>query len=296
VEIISPNGDVLLTVVGEDGIPLKRYQNGPPSWTSQLPASQDYYLHAVSVGPATEYTLRVQIEPLAESSGERIEFAPGETTIQRSGALPAGGFTDYVLSGSAGQGLHVQTVGYGAPVSFVVRSPGGATWSGEPLPAGAYIYALQVVLPDDGEYVITLSVPATAGAAQYDVVFTAVDASAIQTTPVPNEPAERVEFEPGGISAERSGLMPSGWGIKQYVLAASVGQTFAMDVRSDGTPLNVTVEGPSGNRWLPEMTPTEDTQVIHYQMVLPETGDYVISLNKPDHTPSTNYTVSFTIQ
>jgi hypothetical protein len=63
-EITSPDDDVLLTVVGEDGIPLKRYQNGPPSWTGELPATQDYYIFAVSVGPAISYTLYVQVDPL----------------------------------------------------------------------------------------------------------------------------------------------------------------------------------------------------------------------------------------
>jgi len=45
VEITSPNNGVLLSVVGQDGTPLKRYQNGPPSWTSTLPATQDYFIH-----------------------------------------------------------------------------------------------------------------------------------------------------------------------------------------------------------------------------------------------------------
>ena len=58
VGITSPNHDVLLSVIGQDGTPLKRYQNGPPSWTSMLPATQDYLIHVVSVGPASDYTLQ----------------------------------------------------------------------------------------------------------------------------------------------------------------------------------------------------------------------------------------------
>ena len=57
VEITSPNNDVLLSVIGQDGTPLKRYQNGPHSWTSMLPATQDYFIHVVSVGPTSDYTL-----------------------------------------------------------------------------------------------------------------------------------------------------------------------------------------------------------------------------------------------
>lgn len=98
VEISSPTGDVRLSVVGEDGTPLKRYQNGPSSWKSQLPATQDYLIHAVSVGPATDYTLRVWVEPVGESGAESVAFAPGETSASRSGALPTGGVKEYVLA------------------------------------------------------------------------------------------------------------------------------------------------------------------------------------------------------
>jgi len=65
VEITSPNNDVVLTIVTEDGMPIKRYQNGPPaSWTGTLPDSQDYYIYAISFGPDTSYTLTVQVDPL----------------------------------------------------------------------------------------------------------------------------------------------------------------------------------------------------------------------------------------
>ena len=176
VEITSPNNDVLLTVVGEDGTPLKRYQNGPPAWTSQLPATQEYFIHAVSVGPRTPYTLRVEIVPLGP------------------------------------------------------------------------------------------------------------------------ETAERVEFEPGAISAQRGGLLPSGPGIEQYLLAVNQGQTMTVDVTSDDVPLSLTIESPSGQRRIPEMRRTENGCEIGHQFTLPETRDYRVTVGKADHTPSTNYTVMFTIQ
>jgi heat shock protein HslJ len=176
VEITSPHNDVLLSVVGEDGTPFKRYQNGPPAWTRQLPATQDYFIHAVAVGPATSYMLRVSVQPSGSDRAERVEFAPGATL------------------------------------------------------------------------------------------------------------------------AERGGLLPSGPGITQYVLAAKEGQTMTVDVTSDGTPLSLTIETPSGNRRIAEMRPTADGYAIGHQFALPETGDYLVTLGKADHTPSTNYTATFTIQ
>ena len=35
---------------------------------------------------------------------------------------------------------------------------------------------------------------------------------------------------------------------------------------------------------------------IGRQLTLPDTGDYLTTLTKGDHTPSTNYMIAFTIQ
>jgi len=62
--ITSPNHDVLLTIVGADGIPLKRYVDGMAEWRGVLPATQDYFIKPVSVGQETVYTLTVTISAL----------------------------------------------------------------------------------------------------------------------------------------------------------------------------------------------------------------------------------------
>ncbi|MCB0086132.1 MAG: META domain-containing protein, partial [Caldilineaceae bacterium] len=212
IEISSPNSDVLLSVVGEDGTPYRRYQNGPPSWASTLPATQDYYIEAVSVGPATDYTLRVWIEPLDNGgSAERIEFAPGETSTNRSGTLAEGGVKEYLLTANAGQSMHVQTVGYNAPVEFTVRGPNGGSWTGTAQGSEVYIYTTQFVLPSDGDYTVTLTVPANNSATRYDVAFMINGATGGPTLPIPVEP-ERIGFAAGATSAERSGSLPSGPG------------------------------------------------------------------------------------
>jgi heat shock protein HslJ len=292
VEITSPNNDVLLTVVGEDGTPLKRYQVGPPAWTSELPATQDYFIHAVSVGASSPYTLRVSVEPLGSETAERIEFEPGATSATRSGVLPSGGTKQYVLAAAAGQVMEVRTTGYNEPVSFVVSSPGGETWAGEPAGSEVYIYTTLIALPEAGDYLVTLWVPAGAGATQYDVTFT-IDAS---TPPSPSEPPERVEFGPGAISAQRSSLMPTGPGVQQYVLTANAGQTMTVELTSDGVPLALAIESPAGVQWIPEAAPADQGYRSVQTLTLPETGDYLVTLTKADHTPSTNYKVVFTIQ
>lgn len=63
VNILSPNSDVLLTIYGlDDGQPLVRSVSGATDWTGTLPATQDYMIQAVSVGPGTAFTLRVTIQ------------------------------------------------------------------------------------------------------------------------------------------------------------------------------------------------------------------------------------------
>jgi hypothetical protein len=116
------------------------------------------------------------------------------------------------------------------------------------------------------------------------------------TSPTSSEPPERVAFDPGAISAQRSSLLPSGPGVKQYVLAGSAGQTMTVDATSDDVPLAMTIESPAGMRWIPEMRPADDGYHIGQQLTLPQTGDYLVTLTKADHTPSTNYTITFTIQ
>lgn len=291
VEITSPNNDVLLSVVGEDGTPLKRYQNGPPAWTRQLAATQDYIIYAVSVGPGTPYTLRVQVAPLEPENAERVEFATGATLTTRSGELPAGGIKQYVLRATAGQVMEVKTTGYDAPVNFTVRSPGGEMWTGDLSGSEVHIYTTLIALPEDGDYVVTLWVPAGAGATQYDVTFTLN----VTAPPSPSEPPERVEFAPGATSAQRNSLLPTGPGLQQYVLGASAGQTLTVELTSDDVPLSLTIESPTGTRWIPAAIPDNGFRSVQ-TVTLPETGDYIVTLTKADHTPSTNYRIVFTIQ
>ncbi|HXF64154.1 MAG TPA: META domain-containing protein [Caldilineaceae bacterium] len=173
VEIASPNDDVLLTVVGEDGTPLKRYQAGPPSWTSQLPATQDYFIHAVSVGPATTYTLHVRVLPLASVPAEHSEFAPGATSAQISGLLPAGGgVQQYVLAASAGQTLAVEVMSDDVPVEAVITGPTGFLATAEPVGGDANHVAQTVPLAETGDYTVTLATPDRMPSTNYTVTFT----------------------------------------------------------------------------------------------------------------------------
>jgi heat shock protein HslJ len=231
----------------------------------------------------------------AVTVAERVEFEPGEISATRSGVLAAGGSKEYALAASAGQTMHVQTVGYGAPVSFTVYGTEGTSWEGEPQASDVFIFTTQFTVPTTADYLVILTVPADAPETQYDVTFT-IDTSAAQPmTPQPG-PVDRVSFDPTTNSAERSGMLPTGPGVQQYLLNVQAGLTLAVDATSDGAPLSMTIESPSGNQWIPEMMQTDSGYTIGHQLTLPEGGYYLVTLTKGDHTPSTNYTLTFTLE
>jgi hypothetical protein len=63
VTIDSPQDNVLLTIVGADGVPLVNgLMSGAMSWLGQLPATQDYTLRALAPLEAASYTMEVSIE------------------------------------------------------------------------------------------------------------------------------------------------------------------------------------------------------------------------------------------
>lgn len=61
-------------------------------------------------------------------------------------------------------------------------------------------------------------------------------------------------------------------------------------------PLSMTIEDPLGYRLIPEMRGVEGGYAIGAQFVLPVTSDYLVTLTKGDHSPSTTYGATFTIQ
>ncbi|WP_420628806.1 hypothetical protein [Candidatus Leptofilum sp.] len=63
VAITSPNANVILTIVGADGIPLVNgNMSGATNWQGELPATQDYTIRAIGTEEPNTYTLTVSIE------------------------------------------------------------------------------------------------------------------------------------------------------------------------------------------------------------------------------------------
>lgn len=162
VGITSPNNNVLLTIVGEDGIPLKRYVDGMAQWRGVLPATQDYFIHAVSVGEATGFQLTVTISAL-ESGPTRIQFSPGATSAVLQASLEPGAPDRYVLRALQGQRMEVR-VSPAASIDIAVQGQDGSFWS-TPAPGGTLSIE---ILPATQDYIITLALPGpVTGAVSY---------------------------------------------------------------------------------------------------------------------------------
>jgi len=156
VVIDSPNDDVLLSIVGEDGVPLKRYVDGESRWRGVLPATQDYLLQPVATGGSTSFTLMVAISPLA-SEPQRIQFAPGATSATTSGRFVAGASQYYVLRAQRGQRMAVMVDPAQAKVT--IEGEDGSAWLAVPVGEGLTVSSL----PETQDYTIALSLPLQIG-------------------------------------------------------------------------------------------------------------------------------------
>lgn len=236
--------------------------------------------------PAADETAAV----VGDEMAERVEFETGATETTLSGTIAAGSDKQYALAASAGQTVRVQTVSAGAPVDITVYGPGGASWYGEAQAEDEATITAEVTAPENGDYLVTLSLPAEAAETTYEVTFT-IDAVAAQSGPV-----ARIAFAPDGNPTERSGELADGAVVQQYLLSTNAGVTLTVDATSDEVPLSMTIESPSGNQWIPEMMPAADGYTIGREFTVPEPGYYLVTLTKAEGTPRTNFTIAFTLQ
>ena len=264
VSLASPKGDVLFNVVGADGVPMKRYVDGETYWRGQLPATQDYFIEAISVGDATEYELMVTI-------CARIEFEPGTTWATVSGHVEPKGAGCYVVRAFAGQRMEVTIrspqndvlltiVGAdGVPLKRYVD--GEAQWRGQLHSTQDYFIQADYFGEQSSAYELTVSI-----------------------SPLSLPEPMRIQFQPGATSATVQGtLEPSVY--HRYVLRALRGQTMEVHV-APGEAIDIAVKGQDGSFW--SAYAWESVLIIG---TLPTTQDYVITLATVPPAGTTHYTM-----
>jgi hypothetical protein len=278
--IISPNG-MLWTDYDSWGI-------GPSVKTITLPESGDYRVSLTTPAdaPAMEYEAGfVIITPAAPGeSPERVDFGAGTTQVHRSGALIAGGVKNYVLTARAGQLMKVQSFAIGAAASFVVTIPGGSVYPAESIPTEAWVFGATILLPESGDYLVTVSSPGDGNSTIYGITFSLEG----------GEPPERVDFASGETSATRTGVILAGINVKEYILGASQGQRLRVTgttATPDDGPIGIIVTLAGTND---ELGWTVDDNSL--TMEIPATADYVVNLSTARAAGDTSYTVVFEIE
>ncbi len=240
VDVAEAEHQVGLTIVGEDGIPLKRYVDEQTSWRGELPATQRYFIEILTA-QATDYELKVTVLP--QSAGPSIEVlapGPGERWVEgqtyevvwRSTGVEA---VDIALAlGAKDKGLMAR--GVDAEV-------GRYTWT---VPEG-FVCGFGVAESSGRVMVFDSSDPTVSDENDGDFTFA----------------CPRIQFEPGVTSAlvkARAG----GW----YALRAVAGQSLYVTVApQDGVSLDVV----GGATWL-----NSEGAPFAAMSSLPETRDYLI--------------------
>jgi len=118
----------------------------------------------------------------------------------------------------------------------------------------------------------------------------------VVVTPAPNQgSAERIAFAAGSITDTRQGIINQGVP-KSYVLWAQAGQMMTVSTTSSGEPLVVSIAGPNGD--LLPITGTNSQIDNAVQIVLPESGDYIVTVRATTlpESPQLAFTIQFTIQ
>lgn len=289
--IESPHENVLLSIVGADGVPLKRYVDGSPHWAGKLHATQDYTIHAVSVGSDNSYfTLHVYVEPLVQrpEPAEWIRFNAGEVGTTREGIVRKNSVKEYVLRARAAQMMMVNATGHGAPIGIEVTAPDGRKYRGHRSASNYYEVALWLELPLDGDYHVTVSAPVET--TRYDIEFT-IENSVPPSSPTP----VRINFPRGSTGTSLDAFMRAGGDSKRYVLNARAGQTMNVHVTAYQTEVRFTVASPGEVTWLSNAYGSE----VYFNaltLILPESGDYIITATTPNAAGATRFDLGVTIQ
>jgi len=283
--VTSPSPTTNFSVRGvSDGVLYKSAQDGQREWSTILPRSQDYLI-TLSTAVDTSFVLEVTIPPLPGTptatplpvAPERIDFAPGQSSAVRSGALPASQFKQYVFRALAGQEARVLLNSPGSQANFAVQGvTDGVTYKPFSNPAREFSF----VLPRTQDYLISLNGPAFINYTLELVVPpgptppTATPPTATPTT-APVAP-ERINFAPGATSAVRSGALPASQ-VKQYVFRASAGQPARVLLDSPGGQANFAVQGVTDGVTYKSMA----DPAREFSFTLPRSQDYLITLNGP---------------
>ncbi len=214
--------------------------------------------------------LSIPSTPTPTPTPERISFAPGQDTAERSGPLTANRAKQYIFRAQAGQEAQILMDSPSTTTGFALEGMAdGITYKSMSDPERAYA----LTLPRSQDYLITIL--ATVNTSYY--LELAIPGSP-GPTPPPGPP-ERISFAPGADTAIRNGSLSANTP-KQYIFRAQAGQTAQVSLSATSSTANFSVEGVSdGNIYKPM-----DDMARVFSFTLPRTQDYLITLLSPTST------------
>ena len=266
--VAAPAGGVNFSVWGADGTVLKSYGAEATEWHIELPSTQDYFIHLVSI-QETSYTLTVTIPPLSpEPSIEVISPNGGEQWLE--------GNTYDIIWASSGVdkvAIAVATGGkdLGIIASAVDAGTGQYSWGIAP----GLISNFGVVKSDS----MRLRIFDSSDPTLYD------ENDGPFTVMVP-----RIQFAPGGTSATVTGYVQRN-GAFRYVLRAFAGQAMEVTITSPNSDVALTVAGTDG-----VVLKSYADGLAEWRGELPSTQDYFLEAVAMGADTSYQLTVSITSQ
>ena len=277
----SPGGAVNFLLQGvNDGVVYKPFSNPAREFGMTLPSTQDYLI--TLNGPAAiNYTLELIVQPLGATSTptsppampERIQFGAGETSVVRSGSLPASQIKQYIFRAQGGQQSRILLNSPGSAANFALQGVNdGVVYK----PFGNPAREFGLTLPSTQDYLISINGPAFI---DYLLELTVLP---LGPTPVPTAAAERIHFGPGETSAVRSGPLYANTP-RQYIFGASAGQATRVLLSSLSPAANFSVRGVSdGVQYKSMVDPLRE-----WLFTLPASQDYLITIQAPVNTSFT---------
>ncbi|HUW09871.1 MAG TPA: hypothetical protein VM537_09075 [Anaerolineae bacterium] len=243
--VAAPAGSLNMSIWGADGTVLKGYGAEAREWSGLLPSTQDYFIHLLSVQPAT-YSLTVSIPPLSpEASIELMAPNGGEQWLEGNTYM-----LSWISSGVAEVDIAVASGGkdLGIVASSVPAGLGQIPWA---VPAG-----LVSNFGMAGSDSMRIRVSDSSDPALYDENDSPFTVS-----------VTRIRFAPGETSATLTGRLERN-AFDRYVLRAFAGQVMEVFMMSPQSDVPLTIIGADGltlktymdglAQWSGELPSTQD--------------------------------------
>lgn len=266
--VVDAPRQVGLTIVGADGVPLKRYVDEETSWRGDLPATQDYFIE-INALEATVYTATVTLPPLSsEASIEVVSPDGAEEWLE-------GSTHDIIWRASGVDEIDIEVASGGKPLGHVALAVDATS--------GQYPWEIPVGLVSNF------------GVAASDAMRVRVSSSDDSNLYDENDDpftvsCPRIQFEPGATLASITGTLDDDDDQFRYVAGATEGQT--MELRISPARIRIEVWGmEDGSTW--ELPAGDEGLTI---ASLPETQDYFITLTSAAESEAVDYTLELAIR